>query len=208
MEYGLFDVNIDAADSDSTVERAGRHCARPNHHDDGLDDSAVRSPTTPVAMPKVENGTVFVPPQIPLFRRLARNGNVDDQTIPGLVSEADATESEPDCGLCDSSGSGIGDDPVGPRASGGDSSDDDKFDDKFKGLTFHCDSPVVCNKDQSPTTSATVKGKVRRQRRKRTNILKARAARARCPSMTRKMMTRSQGHPLPQDSAAAVLGIP
>ena len=57
-------------DDDSTVEGAGRHCARRNHHNDGLDGSAVSSPTTPVALLKVENGTVFVPPQTHPFRHV------------------------------------------------------------------------------------------------------------------------------------------
>ena len=103
FKSGLSDVNIDDTTNDITdglLQGAGRPRARPNgNHDDSLEEPAVSSSTTPVALPELENGTVFVPSQALSIRRLAQHGSVDDQSIPDVVSEADETDSEPECGL-------------------------------------------------------------------------------------------------------------
>ena len=75
------------------------------------------------------------------------------------------------------SDSELDNDPAGPRASGGDSGDDDNSDhlvdanDEFEGLTFHCDSPMA----SAVTKSRPV------DNGERTKTLKARAANGKVP---------------------------
>ena len=106
--------------------------------EDAVSDNATSSLAGPVAQPR-QCETVIAHLQL---RRFAQNGNINDESIGDFIGEANCTDSEPDVGLVHSSDLESDAGPSGPRATGGEYSDDDNFedaDDEFEGFTFHCD---------------------------------------------------------------------